>query len=472
MSVIDDIAASTDPNKQINPATGLPWDTFANASTANDPQTRAASTTVQTDPNGTRFIVGPDGVRRQEGDHTGILGGMFDPATNWLADNAIPISGDNNDRKVITAFNQVEHNYPTEAAKTLQGMARPAGPAPSSGPTAPVDGPPQIGPTGGSGAAGGGGGGGVGPLEGLDMTKPGALEQYQKDTGGYFKQPTMSEMFAQGAIDKGGGPGVSNRAEDAYQKFNGSTPANMDPYYANERRKAEENINRATAARGVYGSSAANDMLGEAFTNLGADQAKAEAQYGLQRGSLLGSLAQGADSSSAAGSRDRLNWTSALSSIANGADASGLSRVVSGANVAGAAQGAQTTRGQNAINNQLAIGDRESGIMGHGYDNIFGADMGLLKDIIGLNTGTGTEGYNQAANDATRNRMDVSNDANLRGNNLTYAKGVTDLFKPDSSPAPAPSPAPSPLPQQQPAYYGPQPQDNYGTTNWYDPTRP
>lgn len=476
MSVLNDIAKggtqaaadpASSPNGGINPATGLPWDFFSSKNSNHGPggPLGHGESHVETDANGINWIVFEDGFRMQEGDHTGILGGAFDPATNWLADNAIPISGDNSDRKVITAFNQVEHNYPDRAASTLQGMA---GPAPSTGTQAPVNGPPTIGAIG-DGGGGGSGGGGVGPLEGLDMTKPGALEQYQKETGDYFKQPTMSEMFAQGAINKGAGPGVSNRADEAYQSFNGSSPANMDPYYANERRKAEENINRATAARGVYGSSAANDMIGEAFTNLGADQAKAEAQYGLQRGSLLGSLAQGADSSSATASRDRLGWTSALSSIANGADASGLSRVVSGANVAGAAQGAQRNRGQDAINNQFAIGDRESGIMGHGYDNIFGADMGLLKDIVGLNTGTGTEGYNQASGDAARARSDVSNTNNLLGNNTTYAKGVTDLFKPDSNPTPAPSPLPQ---QQQPAYYGPQASQNYGTTNWYDPNRP
>ena len=305
-------------------------------------------------------------------------------------------------------------------------------------------GAPQIPGMGGAGGSGGYGDGGVGTLEGLDFTKPGALEQYQRDHAGYFDTPTMSEMFAKDAISRGGGPGVSNRAEEAYQHFNASTPANMDPYYANERRKAEEAIRKTMSARGSYGSSATDDLYNEAYTNLAADAAKANAQYGLQRAGLMGSLAQGADSSSLAGSGDRRNWTSVLGSLAGQGDNAGLSRVIGGANVAGAAQGAQRTRGQDAFNNQLTMGDRMSGIMGQGYGNIFGADMDLFKTTVGLNTGTAAEGYSQGAQNASIARGNVGNFNNLLGGNTQYFQGLSDMFKgPSGGGTPAPSPMPT-----------------------------
>jgi hypothetical protein len=309
-------------------------------------------------------------------------------------------------------------------------------------------------------------GGGVGTLEGLDFTQPGALEEYQRQMGGYFGQPTLSEMFARDSIAQGAGAAPSNRAEQAFQQFNSSSPADMSAYYDNERRKGEENIRRQMAARGSYGSSAADDLYNEMDTNLAADAAKANAQYGLQRGSLLGSLAQGADSSSLAGSNDRRNWMSALGSLAGQGDQAGLSRVVAGGNLAGAAQGAQRTRGQDAFNNQLSMGDRMSGILGNGYGGIFGSDMDLFKTGVGLNTGTAAEGYSQAAANAAQNRTDVSNFNNLLGGNFQLGRGLVDMYQQGQGSGPPP---PAPMPA---GYGGPPPGENYGTSNYYFPGRP
>lgn len=329
-------------------------------------------------------------------------------------------------------------NLPPEMQNLVGRMGQGGG----DGPMAALGGAAQIpgylGPPGSSGV-----GGDVGALQGLDFTQPGALEAYQKQTAGYFQQPTLSEMFAKDQLARGAGPGVSNRADQAFQTFSGSTPANMDPYYENERRKATEAINKTMAARGAYGSSAANDMIGEAYTNLAADAAKANAQYGLQRAGLLGSLAQGADQSSLAGSTDRRNWMGALGSLAGGADAAGLSRVIGGANVASAAQGAQRTRGQDAFNNQLQMGDRMSGIMGEGYNGLFGMDADLFKTAIGLNTGTASEGYSQASNNAMLQRGNVANFNNMLGENMKFGQGLYDMFRGPQSPQ---SPPPSPMP--------------------------
>lgn len=303
------------------------------------------------------------------------------------------------------------------------GMSRaptPLGGGGGDGGPGSLGGPPQI-----PGYGGGpGGGSDMAPGDwGLDMTKPGAMEQYQKDHAGYFDQPTLSEMFAKNALAQGHGP-TTNRAEEAFQQFKTQTPQNLDPYYDNQRRRATEALNKTMAARGSYGSSAYDDQAAEMNMNLAADQANREGQYGLQRGSLLGQLGTGADASSLAGSANDRNWTSTLGSIAGGADSAGLSRVIGGANVAGAAQGAQRTRGQDAFGNQMQIGNALSGVMGQGYGNIFGTDMNLINSIIGLNTGTAAEGYNQRSQESQQNRQDISNFNNTFGNYAQFAKGL------------------------------------------------
>jgi hypothetical protein len=60
-------------------------------------------------------------------------------------------------------------------------------------------------------------------------------------------------------------------------------PADMGAYYDNAARKANEQITKQMSAQGQYGSSASGDMISEAMTNLAAERAKAEAQYGLDR---------------------------------------------------------------------------------------------------------------------------------------------------------------------------------------------
>lgn len=278
-----------------------------------------------------------------------------------------------------------------------------------------------------------------GTLNGLDMTQPGALEQYQSQHAGAFGQPTLSQMFAKNATAQYGGPQqVTDNAQTAFNSMQSSVPANMDPYYDNQRRIANENINRSMAARGAYGSSAANDQISEADTNLAADQAQKDAAYGLNRSSLLGSLGSAADASSLNASGNQRGWTSALGALAQGGDSSGLQNLVAGGNLAGAAQGAQTTRGQNAFTNNLTMGDRMSGIMGTGYGNIFGADEGLAKDVIGLDTGTAADAYNQASQNSATQHQNAADFTNLFGNAVKLGQGVQDANNQSGQPMPAP----------------------------------
>jgi len=120
-----------------------------------------------------------------------------------------------------------------------------------------------------------------------------------------------------GNVLASGGP--TNWSEDVLKWFGQTSPADMGPYYERAKERASADLNRQYAARGMYGSSAATDALGQAFTDLDAQRAKDEADYGLQRYDLAGKLASGADSSDLAG-------ILGLGELASGAGSESLDR--------------------------------------------------------------------------------------------------------------------------------------------------
>jgi hypothetical protein len=271
----------------------------------------------------------------------------------------------------------------------------------------------------------------IGTLEGLDFTKPGAAEAYYAEHQGFYDQPTLSQMFAEQQLND---PRATSRyAEEAYKNFAGSSPANMDPYYENARRKATEQINQTMAARGTYGSSAANDLIREAYENLAADQANREAQYGLQRGGLMGQLGGAADASL----RSNLGT---LGGLAGQGDAAALARIQGGMGAAQTAQGAQRTRGQDAFMNQLTYGNALSDILGQDMGMIGNYDQATLDKIINLNTGAATEGANQARMTADRTHQNVADFGGAVKDAIKIKQAYDQLQQP---------------PQQQNLYSGP-----------------
>lgn len=138
-------------------------------------------------------------------------------------------------------------------------------------------------------------------INGVDLTQPGTGEDVSASYLDYYGQ--------------NGTPTTSNNADQAYQDFRSSSPANMDPYYNNAQRLSDNAINTQMAARGSYGSSNAVGTLANADTNLRAQQAKDEAQYGLSRYGLEGTLASASDQSSGAQSQNDLNWMQGVSGL-------------------------------------------------------------------------------------------------------------------------------------------------------------
>lgn len=254
---------------------------------------------------------------------------------------------------------------------------------------------------------------------------PGAASQFWGGAQQAFQGPGMGESYAGAQLGKyrNGTPGVTNNSATQYQRALGAAPdisANMAPYYQNAQRQALEGIDKALAARGMLGSSYSADRAQEAITNLAADQAKAEAQYGLDYSGdrrawqgLQGQLAGQADNQSEAASRNQLSWMQGLGdlalsgqnagfnrlnmggALAGQADSADLSRLNAGMNAAQGAQAAQQGRLGDLFNMYSGLGAQLGGMANQAYNGMFDADQQLMDAQMGMGLGLGAERLNQ-----------------------------------------------------------------------------
>lgn len=208
---------------------------------------------------------------------------------------------------------------------------------------------------------------------GWDFTSPGVAEQWQQQNQGRFLDPTQQTQF--------------------FDQTKGTLSQNLDPFYDNAKRRALETLNTQMASRGLFNSSAAIGAGNEAITNLEAEKANREGQYGLQRAGLLGQLAQGADAST-------------LANLGAGM---------------GAAQGAQDVRrqrGQDYLSNVMGLAMPTAAMAGATYNQMIGSDLELMKDTMMAELGLAGEAQsNQQRQDETA-RSDTERTAGLFGNVL------------------------------------------------------
>ena len=211
-------------------------------------------------------------------------------------------------------------------------------------------------------------------LSSLNMSGPGAAESYYGNNQGVWQSPSFGEVNNQGLAqqysDPNNRPQTTQHSNDWFSQYTGSMPSiSAEPgfgaYFDNAKKRAAESINQSMAARGAYGSSAANDQTSRAFTDLEGQRALKEADYNLQRlgeqrawQGLGGQLAGQADSNALNQSKDTQGWAQLLSQLGLDASQLGLQRTNAGMDAAGAAQGAQRSRGNDYFNQQLASGDR------------------------------------------------------------------------------------------------------------------
>jgi hypothetical protein len=282
------------------------------------------------------------------------------------------------------------------------------------------------------------------PNAGLNMMVPGVAEQYYANTANIYTAPNQSmtahaylapglaapgsaESYASSVSDRyaAGTPAVSQSAQGAYDEFRANRPdLALDPglgaYFDRAKQRSMEDVRRASAARGSFGSSASADREIEAMLDLEAQRALKEADYGLRRadtirgfGETAGNLARGADISSQARSQNELDWTRGIGDIqsdaqrlglertgtlldsAAGADEAWLRQLGLGADVAGQAQNFQRQRGQDFFDNTFAMGNAMSGLAGGAYEGMFADDASLMDSAIAMELGLGAEALNQ-----------------------------------------------------------------------------
>ncbi len=208
---------------------------------------------------------------------------------------------------------------------------------------------------------------------GMDFASPGVAEQWQQQNQGRFLDPTAQQGF--------------------FDEAHGNLSQDLAPFYENAKRRALETIDTQFGSRGMFGSSAAIDRGAEAVTDLEADRANREGQYGLQRAGLLGNLAQGAD-------------TSELSNLGMGMGA------------AGAAQGAHRQRGRDYISDIFGMAAPTAAMAGNAYNQMIQSDQDMMTQAMMAEMGLAGEAQsNQQRTDETGKR-DTERTAGLMGNVL------------------------------------------------------
>ncbi len=246
------------------------------------------------------------------------------------------------------------------------------------------------------------------PINGVGLSDPGMAEQFFQQTAGRYMAPsTTSGLYgsAMGKYGVGGTPTVNNQ-QGFFDQFKKDIPSVMqtpglDPYYSNAIRKGEEDINKSMAARGLYGSSAANDMNQELVTNMRADQARNEANYNLQKlgeernwQGLGGSLAAGADAESLGQSANARNWLGQFGNLAQGADTTNTNMLSSGQAAANASQNAAINRFNTAFGANMGLDQAQAQQMADAYNNMFMSDQGLFNNWLQLGLGPSAQNLN------------------------------------------------------------------------------
>lgn len=236
-----------------------------------------------------------------------------------------------------------------------------------------------------------------------------AGEDFYDKNKKHFGGPTETQNYWEGIQGKYGGAGkpVTNRAEEAYQQFQASQPADMSPYYANARKRQMEDIDRSMAARGMYGSGAATNQIARSMENLGAQEAKDNAQYGLQRGQLAGNLGRGADISSAADSQNEQGWQRFFGDSASAADRSLESRLGLGYQMASGAQNLYQDEMDREFQRNFAQQQSDKQMAWDAYKSTIQSDRQLMDAVIGGQMGLGQSGVA----DSRYNEQNTWNDA-------------------------------------------------------------
>ena len=183
-----------------------------------------------------------------------------------------------------------------------------------------------------------------------------------------------------------------SRADEAYNNANLAVDPNLGGFYDNAKKRAGESIGDALASRGLTGSSFEQNRLANSYTDLEAERANREADYGLNRARTLGSLGSAADSSRhgfMSGGLSGLNQTAQTDiagtntamGILGNVDQQNLDTVNSGMTAGLGAQGAMTDRIRGGIADVSGAWLMANNVAQETFKNMFGTDMSM-EDAI------------------------------------------------------------------------------------------
>jgi hypothetical protein len=246
------------------------------------------------------------------------------------------------------------------------------------------------------------------PKPDVDISQKGVGEVAFDQHGSKFFQPGASETWHQQNAgqyafqrQQASGP-MTNNAQTVFNGFrkpNIAREPGYGSYYDNAEKDAVNALNTQLGARGAYGSSVGLGQIGKSITDLRADQARTEADYGLrrlteQRGweqlhgelgrnadlsgrsnqDIMGSLARDADS----GRDKRL---SGGRESAKDADTSRLSGLTGGMTAALAAQGAREGRASIGLEGYKDLSTQLQSTLGDAWDKVLAGDMSMVDAI-------------------------------------------------------------------------------------------
>ena len=190
------------------------------------------------------------------------------------------------------------------------------------------------------------------PQSDFDFSQPGAMEQYWNSVIGSMQNRSRPTNLT---------------AEAYHSNFAGGGPrAGLDPYYERAHERGQERLDRAMAARGLYGSGAALEGSRNLAADLAAAQANREADFALRSIAEQRLGAGQADATSRGISQDDLSW------------------MMGGGQLAGAAQGARRTRGRDYAGDMLAQAQLGAGMAGSAFNQMFAQDAQIMDDIQNL----------------------------------------------------------------------------------------
>lgn len=266
-------------------------------------------------------------------------------------------------------------------------------------------------------------------MDWINWSGGGPSGQYFNQNRSVWENPTGGETNAFGIInqfsDPNNRPQLTNNSQNFYNQFMQNMPTvSSDPgygaYFQHAKDRSAESINQTMAARGAYGSSAANDQISRAYSDLDAQQAEKEADYNLRRlgeqraWNELGShAASSADTSSVNNSAENRSWEDFLGKLGLDASKLGMDRTNAGQDAANAASAEKSRVAQDAFNNELAKGDRLSENTLRITMQALGMDSELIDKILSGGIAAGTTAANNETTNA--NNTLAFGDAAIKG---------------------------------------------------------